>query len=151
MLKISTRGRYGLRAMLELGLHHGGPPTLLCTISESQDLSKKYLHALLTDLRSAGLVRSIRGSKGGFMLVRSPEAIDLCEIVAALEGPLSPVDCVEDADVCDKADGCVVREVWQDLTDVIQRHLSGITLADLLERHRAVSQQAPPPRSGNAG
>lgn len=130
-MQISTRGRYGLRAMLELARGFGQPPLLMGTVAERQGLSRKYLHALLSALKSAGLVRSVRGTHGGFVLARPPAEIKLSEVLLALEGPLSLVDCVADGRACDRARGCPTRRVWQQLAEALENVLENVTLADL--------------------
>lgn len=129
---MSTRGRYGLRAMLELARCHGKSPVLMADLAQREDLSRKYLHALLTTLKGADLVRSVRGAAGGFVLSRPPPEIKLSEILHALEGSLSIVDCVADKRACDKADGCTARSVWQGLSGVIENTLDSVTLEDLI-------------------
>ena len=130
-MRISTRGRYGLRAMLELARRFGEGPLLMSTIAQEQQLSRKHLHALLTALRSAGLVCSIRGPGGGFVLARSPVQIELSQVLRALEGPLSLVDCVADERTCNRTNHCVARGVWQKLSGAIEEVLDGVTLEDL--------------------
>ena len=93
-IKLSTKGRYGVRAMVDLAKRFGEGPVLVRSIAERQEISGKYLHALLASLKSAKLVRSVRGSGGGYALARAPEEIMLNEILEALEGPFSLVDCV---------------------------------------------------------
>lgn len=131
-MKMSTRGRYGLRAMIELARHFGEPAVLMSDVARREDLSRKYLHALLTSLRSAGLVRSVRGAGGGFVLTRHPAEIRLNEVVHALEGPLSLVPCVADQRRCRKAGKCTARRVWQQLSAALESMLSSVTLQDLL-------------------
>lgn len=131
-MKISTRGRYGLRAMLELARCHGEPPVLMSVLAERESLSRKYLHALLTILKEAGLVRSVRGAGGGFLLTRVPAKIRLSEILRALEGSLSLVDCVEDEGACDRAESCTARRVWEELSRTIESVLEKVTLEDLI-------------------
>jgi Rrf2 family cysteine metabolism transcriptional repressor len=135
-LKLSTKGRYGLRAMIDLAAAYGEGPVLVRNIAESQEISSKYLHALLASLKSSGLVRSVRGSGGGFVLAREPASIKLTEILEALEGPLTLVDCVGDQRLCGRAPTCAARDVWIDVSEAIAAVLSGITLADLLARQR---------------
>ena len=130
-MRVSTRGRYGLRAMFELARGFGQAPVLMSTVAERQDLSRKYLHALLTALKSAGLVRSVRGSGGGFALARPPAEIKLSEILRALEGPLSLVDCVADKRACDRSSRCPARRVWQELAGAVEDVLDNVTLKDL--------------------
>ncbi len=131
-MRVSTRGRYGLRAMFELARGFGEGPLLMSDIAERQGLSRKHLHALLTYLKSAGLVRSVRGPGGGFVLTRSPDQIRLSEVLRALEGPLSLVDCVADRRSCDRANRCAARGVWQKLSGAIEEVLDGVTLEDLV-------------------
>jgi Rrf2 family protein len=133
-MKLSTRGRYGLRAMLELAIGFEKGPVLMRSISENQEISLKYLHSLLTTLKGAGLVRSVRGKGGGYMLTRAPSEIRISEVVKVLEGSLTLVECVKDKSLCRRAEHCVAREVWQDLGDAIENTLSGLTLYDLLIR-----------------
>ena len=130
-MQVSTRGRYGLRAMLELARAFGQAPVLMSTVAERQGVSRKYLHTLLTALKAAGLVRSVRGAGGGFILTRPPEEISLSEILRVLEGPLSLVDCVADKRACDRSNHCPARRVWQELADAIKNVLDNVTLGDL--------------------
>jgi Rrf2 family protein len=141
-IKLSTKGRYGVRAMVDLAERHGEGPVLVRSIAERQAVSSKYLHALLASLKAAKLVRSVRGSGGGYALARAPAEINLYEILEALEGPLSVVDCVLDETVCDRASHCATRDVWCELSDVIVKMLSRITLDDLLDRQRAKEASA---------
>ena len=131
-MKLTTRGRYGLRAMLELARCYDEPPVLMSTLAKRERLSRKYLHALLAALKSAGLVRSVRGAGGGFTLSRRPSEIHLGEILRAVEGPLSLVECVSCAAACDRAQDCTARYVWQQLSGVIEHALRGITLGKLI-------------------
>ena len=101
-MKLSTRTRYGLRAIIELAEHNGATPLQTKVIAASQDISVKYLEQLMTILRSAGLVRSIRGSKGGYMLAKSPNQIKLSDVFDCLEGHVTTVECVEDRSFCER-------------------------------------------------
>lgn len=136
--------------MLELARCYGGSPVLMSTLVEREDLPRKYLHALLTSLRSAGLVRTVRGAGGGFLLARAPAAVKLSEVVRALEGPLSLVDCVADEQVCEKARRCTARRVWKELSAATEAMLDGVTLADLIEPQPATdgSSEAKKPTRG---
>lgn len=131
-MKVSTRGRYGLRAMLELARCHGQSPVLMSDLAERESLSRKYLHTLLTALKKAELVRSVRGTGGGFLLTRAPSEIRLSEILHALEGPLSLVDCVGDERACGKANRCTARRFWAELSGTIESSLEKVTLEDLI-------------------
>jgi len=104
----------------------------MSTLAQRQGLSRKYLHALLTVLKSAGLVRSLRGPGGGFVLARPPAQIKLSEILHAAEGPLSLVDCVADRRACDKSKRCPARRVWRNLSGAIEDMLDNVTLADMI-------------------
>jgi cysteine synthase A len=130
-MKVSTKGRYGLRAMIELAIQFGKGPVLIGTIASNQEISLKYLHAILSRLKSQGLVRSLRGRRGGYVLSRAPGHITLQEIVRALEGPMALVDCVADSSICPRAPFCITQTVWHDLSYAIDEILDRTTLADL--------------------
>lgn len=137
-MKMSTKGRYGLRVMLELTLRHGSGPVMMSTIAESQDISRKYIHSLLTSLKAAGLVRAVRGAGGGYILAREPQKILLSDVVRALEGAFFPVDCVGDLALCERAEYCVTREVWRDLGEAIEGVLKKTNLEQLANRHKTM-------------
>jgi len=137
-MRISTKGRYGLRAMVELARHWGrGGPLEMRVITERQQIPRKYLHALLTSLRAAGLVRSLRGSHGGYTLSRAPEQINVRDIVIALEGPIVLVDCNERGQPCDLYDCCATRDLWLELSQVVERRLAAVNLAELARSKRS--------------
>lgn len=131
-MRISTKGRYGLRAALVLAANYGRGPVVSATIAEEESISRKYLHAILTAMKSAGLVRSVRGSAGGFVLARAPSEIRLDEILETLEGPVSLVDCVRDPRFCERADNCTTRRLWKRLSEAMNDVLAGLTLEDLM-------------------
>ncbi len=131
-MNLSTRGRYGLRAILQLADAFHGGPVLMRTIAEDQGISLKYLHAILTILKGAGLVRSVRGAGGGYVLSRPPSRIKVSEVVEALEGSLSLVECVDHEKHCERAAYCAARDVWVKLSSVIQNTLSNLTLEDVI-------------------
>jgi Rrf2 family protein len=133
-MKLSTRTRYGIRAIIELAQHEGKRPLQLKLIAERQGISVKYLEQLMSLLRSSGFVRSVRGSKGGYILARAPEHIKLNEVFRCLEGPVTTAECTENQDYCERAADCVAREVWLQVEEAIQRVLSSISLADLVQR-----------------
>ena len=143
-MKMSTRGRYGLRAMFELARAFGRAPLLMSTVAERQGLSRKYLHTLLTTLKNAGLVRGVRGAGGGFVLTRPPGEIKLSEVLRALEGPLSFVECVTDKRACDRSSRCPARRVWQELAGAVESVLDNATLQDLVapEERKCVGLKA---------
>lgn len=133
-MKLSTRTRYGIRAIIELAQYEGNRPLQLRTIAERQDISIKYLEQLMGVLRSAGLVRSVRGSKGGYTLGRPAEQIKLSEVFRCLEGPVTTTECVEDEDCCKRSADCVAREVWVEVEAAIHNVLDSISLQDLVKR-----------------
>lgn len=131
MFRISTRIRYGVRAMIDLAMHHGDGPVLLGDVARRQAISRKYLHSVLTALRAGGLVRSVRGRGGGYVLTRSPEAIRLDEVVRTLEGSFALVECVDCAEVCPRSERCVARDLWADVGSSIETNLRSRTLAGI--------------------
>jgi Rrf2 family transcriptional regulator, cysteine metabolism repressor len=134
MLKLSTKGRYGLRAMIDLAMAYTEQPQpiMMADIAKRQELSRKYLHALLTPLKNAGLVRSTRGAKGGYFLAKPPEEITVGVILVALEGELNIVDCLEETADCPRASQCLARRIWQNLNEAILEQLDNITLKNLV-------------------
>ncbi|MFH1129817.1 MAG: Rrf2 family transcriptional regulator [Pseudomonadota bacterium] len=141
-MKISTRSRYALRAMLELALRKGDGPVLMQDIADEQEVSRKYLDAIFTSLKATGLVRSKRGVGGGYLLAKDPTQIKIGDILRALEGPISLVDCVGDDTLCSRSKVCVTREIWDEIGQAIERILDDMTLADLVDKHRkSVSRQ----------
>ncbi len=136
-MKLSTRTRYGMRAIIELAQHEGKRPLQLKTIADRQDISVKYLEQLMSLLRSAGFVRSVRGSKGGYILARAAGEITLSEIFRCLEGPVSTTECVEDEDCCKRSADCVARELWMEVEAAIQNVLRSMTLADVVKKAKA--------------
>jgi Rrf2 family cysteine metabolism transcriptional repressor len=141
-LRISTRGRYGLRALVDLALNNPTQITTLRSIAENQNISESYLEQVFTSLRKAGLVMAIRGAQGGYKLGRPADRITVAEILKSLEGPLAPVQCVGMGAVqqCDREDSCFTRSFWEDLNKVINDFLGNTTLQDLVDRaNQAVS------------
>lgn len=132
-LKLSTKGRYGLKAMLDLAFHYNDSPISLKVIAKRQHLSENYLEQLIAILRRAGLVNSVRGAQGGYMLSKPPEKIKVGEIIQALEGTLAPVDCVrENGNLkCEKFDQCVSRIVWIKIRESTSKLLNSMSLADI--------------------
>ncbi len=133
-MKMTTKGRYGLRIMLELALHYGEGPFLLKEISQSENISIKYIHFLINFLKGAGLVKSLRGPKGGYVLAKAPSKITLRAIIEALEGPLSPVDCVDDPAFCDRVNICPAHKVWERIYQAELNVLDSLTLEQLISK-----------------
>lgn len=135
-MKLSTKGRYGLRLMIELALHEKNELVTLKEISKQQQISQKYLWSLITPLQKAGLVRSERGARGGFMLARPASKITLRDIVVELEGPLSIVECVRTPSICHRNALCVARDVWADVSAKIENALKAITLKNVVTSYK---------------
>jgi len=133
-MKLSTKGRYGTRAMIDLALNRDDGPVSSRDIARRQSVSRGYLEQILVRLAARDLVRPVRGRSGGFVLSRAPSEITLAQIVEALEGRIDVVKCADDPTVCDRASHCVTRDVWAGVSRAIDHHLSGITLADMAER-----------------
>jgi Rrf2 family protein len=136
-MKLSTRGRYGVRLMLDLALHHGNGPVLLKDISKRQGISQKYLWNLINPLKTAGLVNSMRGSKGGFLLAKEPSAVSIIDILRVLEGSLCLVDCVENPSACERSAACVSRDIWCLASKSFSQALEPVTLSKMAEGHRS--------------
>ena len=132
-MKLSTRSRYGTRILLDLARHNKQGPVQIGEISKRQDISVKYLEQLIRPLKQAELVESVRGPKGGHLLVKEPEEITLGQIVRLFEGQSDLVECVSSPEKCNMADDCQVRQAWKDATRVLYEKLDSITIADLLE------------------
>lgn len=140
-MRISTKGRYGLRVMVELAMQNIKGPTMMSTLAKNQGISRKYLHSLLTTLKGAGLVRSIRGAGGGYTLGRTPDSILVSEIVRSLEGSFLPVECVGNSSLCKRSKQCATRDLWTELNNAVEKVLSDITLEQLAAKQKA--KQAP--------
>ena len=139
-MKISTKGRYALRLMVDLAMAGGGQPVSLRDVAHRQQLSDKYLEQIVTPLSRAGLVRSVRGAGGGYLLTREPEQYTVGDILRPLEGDLAPVECATDEGYCERADQCVTLELWQEIHRAVAQVVDGTTLADLVERQRRKRQ-----------
>jgi Rrf2 family cysteine metabolism transcriptional repressor len=134
-MKISTKGEYGIRAMIELAQRYGDGYIQSADIAEVRDIPENYLYQLLITLRKAGLIRSRRGPKGGHMLARPPAHIHLDEVVIALEGPLAPVTCVQDEayNDCQFHEVCAVRRVWAQITEATRAILQDTSFESLMQ------------------
>ena len=142
-MRLSTRGHYGLKAMFDLAQRFSSEPIPLKSVAERQNLSEHYLEQLIAMLRKAGLVKSVRGSQGGYMLAREPARITVGDVIRALEGPIAPVYCVSEVDPgeCDEADYCITRTVWARVRDGIAGVLDAITLADMCREAEEAQQK----------
>ena len=135
-MKMSTKGRYGLRLMMELASRYGHGPVLAETIASTQGISGKYIHILAGGLRVAGLLRTVRGPNGGYVLTRKPSDITALDVISALEGRCVPADCVLMASCCTRATYCAARDVWCEVASAVDGVLSGVTLDHLVARQR---------------
>jgi len=136
-MKISTKGRYALRLMLELAMHDPGEYVTIKSISESQQISGKYLEQIITVLSRAGFVKSTRGSQGGYKLANGPEKYTVGMILRLIEGDLVPVACMEDEpNQCPRAENCVTLEVYRKIDQAVSGVVDSITLKDLVKRQQ---------------
>lgn len=133
-MKISTKGRYALRMMLDLALCENREPVRLKDIAARQDISLKYLEQIISVLQKAGYVRSIRGPQGGYQLMKEPKEYTVGMILRLIEGNLAPVACLEDeVNQCPRQSKCVTLRLWKELNDAVKGVLDKYTLADLVE------------------
>lgn len=132
MLRLSTKGQYGVRAMYEIARGYPDTPVTIKGISGRQDVSVAYLEQILNKLRKAGLIKSVRGPGGGYVLTKSPEAITISEILNELEGPVAITSCLNPEEGCVRADGCVTHMLWKELGEQIDAFLNTITLMNVI-------------------
>ena len=132
-MRLSSRGHYGLKAMLDLAQNFGEKPIPLKRVAERQNVSEHYLEQLIAMLKKAALVKSVRGAQGGYLLAREPSQVTVGDVFRAMEGPVAPLYCVseEDPGDCDKSDYCITRSVWARVRDGIVAVIDSITLEDL--------------------
>ena len=135
-MKLSTRTRYGFRALVDLAICSTGQPVQLKEIAERQQISLSYLEHLVTPLISAGFLKSVRGARGGVLLAKPPEQIRLNEVLEVLEGPLAPVDCLKDSQ-CARSGLCATQELWDQVRKAMEGVLESTTLQDLVERQKS--------------
>ena len=142
-MKLSTRSRYGTRALVDIALNSSGKPVQLKDIAKRQEISTLYLEHIIMPLIAAGIVRSTRGAGGGVWLARPPEDIKLSEVISILEGSVALVECVDDPNYCPRHDFCVTIEVWRELKAAMNKVLEGKTVADLVERQKKKNAEQP--------
>ena len=144
-MKLSVRGEYALRALLVLGLNYDQPVVRIQTISDQQNIPKRFLEQILNDLRSAGIVQSRRGVAGGYRLARRPEEITLAVVIRHIEGALAPVSCVSERFYekcsCPDESRCPIRSVMKEVREAVVRIVERLTIADLCERSRRLQQE----------
>lgn len=135
-MKVSTKGRYALRMMVDLAMHQNCGFVSLKDISDRQGISKKYLEQIIPVFAKTGLLRTNRGAQGGYMLAVAPDKCTVGDILRLTEGSLSVVDCVDqDSAVCERVSFCPTMPVWKELSKLINEYLDGITLQDIIDRH----------------
>lgn len=133
---ITTRARYATRALMEIALLNGTRPVGIRSISESQEIPPKYLESLFRQLKAAGIVRSVRGAGGGYILSRDASRITVWDVVAAVESNLAIVECGSDPGACARSTNCVTRELWLEVDQRVGQLLESVSVADLAERHQ---------------
>jgi len=135
-MRLSTKGRYGSRAMLELALNYESGVISLYDIAQKQGISESYLERMMTALVAAGLVTSSRGKHGGFRLTKPPEEIRLSQVIQIVEGGVTPVLCIDNPELCDRVDICITRDIWERLKKAMLEILDSITLQDMVEMQK---------------
>lgn len=139
-MRVSTKGRYALRLMLDLALNNTGECITIKSIAARQEISEKYLEQIITVLSRAGFVKSTRGAQGGYRLAREPKEYTVGMILRCIEGSLAPVACLDDAqNECTRADTCATLTLWMELNDAINSVVDRMTLADLVERQKELN------------
>ena len=138
MLRLSTKGQYGVRAMYEIARGYGRGPITIKEISERQDVSVAYLEQILNTLRKAGIITSVKGPGGGYILARDPDSISIGAILRELEGPVAITSCLDPKEGCMRVEGCVTHLLWKSLGENIEAFLDKMTLQDLLKGNQFI-------------
>ncbi|BAK81265.1 RrF2 family transcriptional regulator [Candidatus Arthromitus sp. SFB-rat-Yit] len=138
-MKMSTRGRYGIKAMLELALSYDTEMMSVRSIAQKQKISELYLEQLFSTLKKANLIKSVRGAKGGYSLTRKPKEITIKDIIDVVEGPINISDCAENNSTCDNLDRCATRVLWVKIRDAINNIFSSVTLQDIIDEHNKLN------------
>lgn len=140
-MKLSTKGRYGMKAMFELAKHYGSEPLSIKAIAEKQSISEYYLEQLFGSLRKAGLINSSRGAQGGYTLSRAPVEISAADILNVLEGPIEISDCITDEEMsCSHADYCATRLLWMKISSSVNDVINSVTLQDMVNDYIAMNE-----------
>lgn len=139
-MKLSTKGRYGVKAMVDLAIHYGKAPVSIKTISKRQNISEYYLEQLFSPLRKAKLIKSIRGAQGGYVLGMEPSQIKVSDIMNVLEGPIEIAECIENS-ACDNIDCCATRLLWAKIKNSIDEVMEGITLQDIVDDYNGIKEK----------
>src|SRR3989440_3193094 len=139
IMKLTMKGDYGLRAMLDMAAYYGQGPIESADIARRQYIPEQYLDQILMALRKEGLVKSVRGPKGGHMLAKPPSQISMAQVMQALEGYVPPMECLPNPDFCKLSPGCALRTVWQQIDEMTQHILTTTTIEELAQRHQTGS------------
>lgn len=139
-MKLSTRGRYGVKAMVDLAINYGEEPVSIKSISVRQNISESYLEQLFSPLRKANLIKSIRGAQGGYVLSREPKDITVADVMRVVEGPIEVSECIENND-CDNSDCCATRLLWEKLKKSIDEVMESITLQDIVDDNKRIKAE----------
>ena len=144
-MKLSTKGRYGLRAFVDIAIYSEKEPVSLAEVAKRQDISISYLEQLMTKLKKAKLVESVRGASGGYVLTRKPEEISVGDVLRALEGDLSPVECATEDESCEHSCGatghCTTRLVWKKINDSVNDTINNIFISELVNDSKQVGEE----------
>jgi Rrf2 family protein len=142
-LKLSTKGRYGVKAMVDLAIHYSDEPLSIKSISERQDISEYYLEQLFSPLRKAKLIKSVRGAQGGYILNRHPKDIKVGDIMKVLEGPIEISECIDDTDgnSCNNIECCATRLLWSKIKDSIDKVMESTTLQDIVDDYNSINKK----------
>ncbi|ENZ01626.1 Rrf2 family transcriptional regulator [Clostridium thermobutyricum] len=139
-MKLSTKGRYGVKAMVDLAINYGEAPVSIKTISKRQNISEYYLEQLFSPLRKAKLIRSIRGAQGGYVLNKEPKEIRVSDIMYILEGPIEIADCI-DGVACNNVECCATRMLWKRIKESIDEVMEGVTLQDIVDDYKKIQDK----------
>lgn len=139
-MKLSTKGRYGVKAMVDLAIHYGDAPVSIKTISKRQNISEYYLEQLFSPLRKAGLIKSIRGAQGGYVLNKTPDQIKVSDVMYVLEGPIEIAECIEGVE-CNNIDCCATRLLWEKIKNSIDEVMESITLQDIANDYALIKEK----------
>jgi len=144
MIRLSTKGRYGTRLMLNLAhnYNNGNDAIILKNVSDQEEISIRYLEQIIIPLKINKLVKSIRGAGGGYILARHPSKIKLNEILCSLEGSMCLVECVEDNEYCDRISGCAAHEIWKNASVMLKDYFENLTLQDLVNNDKKKKSKA---------
>ncbi len=148
MIRVSTKGRYGTRLMVNLARHYnsGRKAIILKSVAAEEEISIRYLEQIIIPLKIYKLVKSIRGAGGGYTLARKPSEITICQILEALEGSCGLVDCVDDTDFCDRVPSCAAYEIWSEASHLLKNYFQSMTLQSVLDIHERKHRAKPKSR-----